>query len=77
MITSNYFQQSLGDAVFAAKASLVELDLSDNAFGPDGINAVKSLLSSRSGYTIRILKLNNNGLGPNGGKVTYMTKKFS
>ncbi|RDD46836.1 Ran GTPase-activating protein 1 [Trichoplax sp. H2] len=61
--------ESLSKAVFTAQASLVEIDLSDNAFGPDGINAVKSLLSGRPGYTIKTLKLNNNGLGPNGGKI--------
>ena len=50
-------------------ARLYELDLSDNAFGPTGIEGVKDLLRSESCYTLEVLKLNNNGLGTFGGKV--------
>ena len=50
-------------------AHLVELDLSDNAFGPDGVKAVRELLESEACYSIQELRFNNNGLGI-GGKVS-------
>lgn len=50
-------------------AKLNELDLSDNAFGPDGVKAIKKLLTSPVCYSLQVLKLNNNGLGIGGGKV--------
>jgi len=52
-----------------AKANLVELDLSDNAFGPNGMNGLTDFLRSSSCYSLRELRLNNNGLGIQGGKV--------
>jgi len=58
----------LGDAIMAAGAHLVELDLSDNAFGPIGIDAVAALLESPSAYTLQQLKFNNQGMGIGGGK---------
>ena len=51
---------------------LVELDLSDNAFGPDGAEAIRSLLTSPVAYTIQTLKFQNNGLG-GGGVVRFQT----
>jgi Ran GTPase-activating protein 1 len=53
-----------------AKACLVELDLSDNAFGPNGMIGLTDFLKSSSCYTLRELRLNNNGLGITGGKVS-------
>jgi Ran GTPase-activating protein 1 len=50
-------------------AGLVELNLSDNAFGPNGVEAFKDFIKSESCYTLKELKLNNNGLGVTGGKV--------
>lgn len=47
---------------------LVELDLSDNAFGPIGAEGLEQFLESSSAYSLEVLKLNNNGLGA-GGKV--------
>lgn len=47
----------------------MELDLSDNAFGPTGLEGVKSLLTSQVCYSLKVLKFNNNGLGIGGGKV--------
>lgn len=44
---------------------LVELDLSDNAFGPAGAEPLIDFLSNTK--TLEILKLNNNGLGVGGG----------
>lgn len=52
-----------------AGAGLVVLDLSDNAFGPNGIVGLVALLKSSSCYTLQELRLNNNGLGITGGKV--------
>lgn len=62
-------QTSLSEAVMAASAQLVELDLSDNAFGPVGIQAIYQLLTSPSCHTLRVLKLNNTGIGVSGGEV--------
>lgn len=52
-----------------AKACLVELDLSDNAFGPNGMIGLVDFLRSSSCYTLQELRLNNNGLGIQGGKM--------
>ncbi|KFV47580.1 Ran GTPase-activating protein 1, partial [Tyto alba] len=60
---------SLGDALITAGAQLVELDLSDNAFGPDGVRGFEALLKSPTCYTLQELKLNNCGMGIGGGKV--------
>lgn len=53
----------------SAGARLTELDLSDNAFGPDGVKGIEQLLKSPSCHSLRELKLNNCGLGIGGGKV--------
>lgn len=50
---------------------MVQLDLSDNAFGPDGVKAIDKLLRSKACYTLQTLKLNNNGLGIGGGEVSF------
>jgi len=55
---------AFGDAL-ADKKNLKELNLSDNAFGPNGAKPLKKLLSNNN--YIQILKLNNNGLGVEGG----------
>ncbi|NXR71057.1 RAGP1 protein, partial [Pycnonotus jocosus] len=60
---------SLGDALIAAGAQLVELDLSDNAFGPDGVRGFEALLKSPACYTLQELKLNNCGMGIGGGRI--------
>jgi len=59
--------------VFRGYAKLSILDLSDNAFGPDGVDAIKKLLKSEACYLLHTLKLNNNGLGIGGGKVKKNT----
>lgn len=51
-------------------AQLVELDLSDNAFGLAGVKGIVTLLTSSAAFTIKVLRFNNNGLGIGGGKVT-------
>ncbi|XP_064179890.1 ran GTPase-activating protein 1b [Anguilla rostrata] len=60
---------SLGSALMAAGACLTELDLSDNAFGPDGVKAIEPLLKSATCHTLRELRLNNCGMGIGGGKI--------
>jgi len=59
----------LGDGIIASGSNLIQLDLSDNAFGPDGVKAIDKLLRSKACYTLQILKLNNNGLGIGGGEI--------
>lgn len=43
------------------------LDLSDNAFGPDGIRPLVPLISKLT--SLETLKLHNTGLGPQGGQL--------
>lgn len=53
-----------------AGARLTVLDLSDNAFGPDGVKGIERLLKSSACHTLQELKLNNCGMGIGGGKVS-------
>ena len=50
-----------------SKSSLVEINLSDNAFGSRCVHQIAPLLKNNRSF--QILKLNNNGLGPEGGQV--------
>ncbi|CAG0887534.1 unnamed protein product [Darwinula stevensoni] len=59
----------LGGGLQLADAHLVELDLSDNALGPIGAEGVKVLLESSVCFSLQELKLNNNGLGIEGGQI--------
>lgn len=61
--------ESLGDAIITSGARLTELDLCDNAFGPDGMKSVTKLLTSSSCFSLKVLKFNNNGLGIGGGQI--------
>ncbi|KAK5643027.1 hypothetical protein RI129_009194 [Pyrocoelia pectoralis] len=61
--------EHLGVGLVKAGARLIELDLSDNAFGPIGVEGLASLLRSSSCYALEELRLNNNGLGITGGKL--------
>ncbi|KAL0069070.1 Ran GAP Rna1 [Marasmius tenuissimus] len=49
------------------KTSLVEINLSDNAFGGRSVDPMVPFLTQNRNF--QILKLNNNGLGPAGGNV--------
>ncbi|XP_062872346.1 ran GTPase-activating protein 1a isoform X2 [Trichomycterus rosablanca] len=60
---------SLGEALLTAGAQLKVLDLSDNAFGPDGVKSIENLLKSSACYTLQELRLNNCGMGIGGGKI--------
>lgn len=64
-----YPQRAIGEAIINSGAQLEALDLSDNAFGPDGVEAVRELLVSPAGFSLQSLRFHNNGLGPGGGKV--------
>jgi Ran GTPase-activating protein 1 len=70
-------QQFLGSGLVLSGAQLLELDLSDNAFGPIGVEGLAVLLRSPACHALQILKLNNNGLGTGGGKVRKCYSFFS
>ena len=55
--------------VIIAKARIEELDLSDNALGPYGMEGVVEFIKSPACYSLKCLRLNNNGLGIYGVKV--------
>ncbi|ELT89424.1 hypothetical protein CAPTEDRAFT_107728, partial [Capitella teleta] len=59
----------LGNGIILANAKLIELDLSDNAFGPNGMQGLVVFLKSPSCFSLKELRLNNNGLGITGGKM--------
>uniref|UniRef100_A0A8C3B2L2 Ran GTPase activating protein 1b n=1 Tax=Cyclopterus lumpus TaxID=8103 RepID=A0A8C3B2L2_CYCLU len=59
----------LGGALMSSGARLTDLDLSDNAFGPDGLKGIEQLLKSPSCHTLQELRLNNCGMGIGGGKI--------
>ena len=63
----------LSKGLMTANVRLVELDLSDNAFGPIGMEGIVDLLKSPSCFTLQELKLNNTGCGVTGGKVLAQT----
>lgn len=65
--------KSLGAGIITAGAHLVELNLSDNAFGAIGVGGIEDLLLSKCCYSLRKLSLNNNGLGTTGGKLLAKT----
>ena len=46
--------KSLSLGLMNAKVNLVELDLSDNAFGPNGVIGVTELLASPCCYTLKV-----------------------
>ncbi|CAF3304351.1 unnamed protein product [Rotaria socialis] len=48
---------------------IVEINLSDNAFGPIGVKGLETFLSSSACFTLEELRLNNCGMGSMGGKL--------
>ncbi|KAJ2942180.1 hypothetical protein O0L34_g15720 [Tuta absoluta] len=60
---------ALGDGMITAGARLSVLDLSDNAFGPIGVEGLAKLLQSDVCSQLQELRLNNNGLGITGGRL--------
>ncbi|XP_054625144.1 ran GTPase-activating protein 1b [Dunckerocampus dactyliophorus] len=61
--------ESLGSGLMIAGTRLTVLDLSDNAFGPDGVHGMEQLLRSPTCHTLEELRLNNCGMGIEGGKI--------
>ncbi|XP_058119645.1 ran GTPase-activating protein [Anopheles ziemanni] len=59
--------KALGQGMITAGARLTVLDCSDNALGPNGMVGLVDLLKSSTCYTLQELKLNNCGLGIEGG----------
>ncbi|KAK8734106.1 hypothetical protein OTU49_006018 [Cherax quadricarinatus] len=57
----------LFSGLMRAGAKLKELDLSDNALGPIGVEGMVEFMSSPVCYSLEELRLNNNGLGIKGG----------
>ncbi len=57
----------LSAGILKAQAKLSVLDLSDNAFGPIGMEGIVDLLKSPCCYGLKELKLNNTGCGIAGG----------
>ncbi|KAJ1372254.1 hypothetical protein KIN20_034358 [Parelaphostrongylus tenuis] len=55
--------KSLCSAMISANCHITELDLSDNAFGPVGVEGLREFLVSPAAFSLEVLKLNNNGLG--------------
>merc|ERR1719369_451880 len=60
---------NLTRGIMTAQARLGELDLSDNAFGPVGMEGLITFLKSPSCFSLQELKLNNTGCGVTGGKM--------
>lgn len=58
------------NGVIIANAKLVVLNLSDNAFGPVGVDGLTELFASECCFTLKELILNNNGLGIHGANVS-------
>lgn len=67
--------RSLCDSMISCGVRLVELDLSDNAFGPIGAEGIEKFLESSSAYSLQVLKLNNNGLGSGGKTIARALKR--
>ena len=55
----------------------MEINLSDNAFGPIGVEGLSTFLTSSACYTLEELRLNNCGMGIGGGKVRRKTRTNS
>jgi Ran GTPase-activating protein 1 len=60
--------RSICGAFEASGAKLVELNLSDNAFGPIGLEALVTFLASSTCFNLKEIRMHNNGLGPEGAK---------
>ncbi|XP_050436450.1 ran GTPase-activating protein 1 [Adelges cooleyi] len=61
--------EHLSTGLLAANVHLSELDLSNNAFGPIGMEGLVKLLNSPVCYELQTLRLMNNGLGIGGAKM--------
>lgn len=60
---------AMGRGIIDAGAHLTVFDCSDNALGPNGMKGLVELFSSAACFSLQELKLNNCGLGIDGGKM--------
>ena len=60
--------RSICGAFETSGSKLVELNLSDNAFGPIGLDALVTFLASSTCFNLKEMRMHNNGLGPEGAK---------
>lgn len=60
--------RSICGAIDKSGANLVEVNMSDNAFGPIGLEALMNFFQSTCCYSLKEFRLHNNGLGPDGAK---------
>ena len=60
--------RSMCGAIEACGARLVEVNMSDNAYGPIGLNALADFFQSSCCMTLKEIRMHNNGLGPDGAK---------
>lgn len=60
--------KSICGAIEISGAKLVELNMSDNAYGPIGLTALIEFLQSSCCYSLKEIRMHNNGLGPDGSK---------
>ena len=60
--------RSICGAIDKSGAHLVELNMCDNAFGPIGLEGLVSFLQSACCYSLKEIRMHNNGLGQDGAK---------
>jgi Ran GTPase-activating protein 1 len=60
--------RSICGAIDLSGAHLVEVNMSDNAYGPIGLDALVDFFQSSCCYSLREVRMHNNGLGPEGAK---------
>lgn len=60
--------RSMCGALDRSGARLVEINMSDNAFGPIGLNALMDFFQAGCCFSLKEFRLHNNGLGPEGAK---------
>uniref|UniRef100_A0A1B0CP94 Putative ran gtpase-activating protein n=1 Tax=Lutzomyia longipalpis TaxID=7200 RepID=A0A1B0CP94_LUTLO len=61
--------KAMGRGIIDAGAHLTVFDCSDNALGPNGMKGLVELFSSSACFSLQELKLNNCGLGIDGGEM--------
>jgi Ran GTPase-activating protein 1 len=60
--------RSMCDAIELSGARLVEINMSDNAYGPIGLTALTEFFENSCCMTLKEIRMHNNGLGPDGAK---------
>lgn len=58
--------KSICGAIDASGAHLVEINMSDNAYGPIGLDALVNFFESGCCFSLKEIRMHNNGLGPQG-----------